>query len=52
MGEAIDQMRKQSDRSRLISSLVRSFDEWNITSLYPDPAVVEICYRLATEGVD
>ena len=33
MGEAIDQMRKQSDRSRLISSLVRSFDEWNITSL-------------------
>ena len=52
MGEAIDQMRKQSDRSRLISSLVRSFDDWNITSLYPDPVVAEICYRLATEGID
>lgn len=52
MGEAIDQMRKQSDRTHLISSLIRSFDEWNITSLYPDPVVAEICYRLATEGVD
>jgi predicted nucleic acid-binding protein len=52
MGEAIDQMRKQSDRSHLISSLVHSFDEWNITSLYPIPVVAEICYRLTTEGVD
>jgi hypothetical protein len=52
IGEAIDQMRKQSDRSHLISSPIRSFDEWNITSLYPNPVVAEICYRLATEGVD
>lgn len=52
MGEAIDQMRKQSDRSHLISSLVHSFDEWNITSLYPIPVVAEICYRVTTEGVD
>lgn len=52
MREAIDEMRKQSDRSHLISSLFHSFDEWNITSLYPIPVVAEICYRLTTEGVD
>jgi predicted nucleic acid-binding protein len=52
IGEAIDQIRKHADRSRLISSLVLSFDDWNITSLYTDPVVADICYRLATEGVD
>jgi hypothetical protein len=52
MGEAIDQMRRNPGRAHLISSFVHFFDDWNISSLYPDPVVAEICYRLSTESVD
>lgn len=52
MGEAVDQMRKRSDRSDFILSFINLYEGWNVTTLYPDQVVARVCNCLANREID
>ena len=52
IGEVIDQMRTKPDRTEYILSFINLYEEWDVSSLYPDPVVAELCYHLANLNVD
>ncbi|MDD1724946.1 MAG: PIN domain-containing protein [Methanospirillum sp.] len=52
IGEALVQMRENTDKNRYIISFLSLLDDWDVNILYPSDPVRVLCYVMGDEEVD